>query len=205
MSNETKKYSTIDMPMRVFINAKCDGDMSEVENFDDVWFQYIESISGKELQLKIKDEKEKELLKGKILLAQLAINILSLKSFTSEDEPRRKEVFEILKGLNFHALIPAPDLDDIEKYCEQIEGHIKLAVINLMEMENEEKDKKKKKNASPEIVYTRDMFADNMLEIQSALNIRITEDDSVRMYCRAIVRHAEYRLNLQQKNNKKRI
>ena len=62
MNKETKKYSTIDMPMRVFINAKCDGDMSEVENFDDVWFQYIESISGKELQLKIKDEKEKEKL-----------------------------------------------------------------------------------------------------------------------------------------------
>lgn len=183
------------MPMRVFLNAKCDGDMSEVENFDDVWLEYIECIGGKKMWAQIEETLSKLELTNKILRAQLSINII----LTTNSNEKKAIELEKLKLLNYHISIPAPALDNAELYCKQIEGHVKFDAVKLELLELQKKTTKKEEK---EPVYDRDFFISNMIDVQQGINVKITEDDSVRMYCRAFLKCVAHHEMIEKYNSK---
>lgn len=187
MDNQIK-YSTIDMPLRIFLNAYCDDDYSQVENFDAVYLEYCEAIGGKKLVSKISDQLEYESLKFKVLLAQLCMSVLSLKPLNDEQQQKIDKVFARLKSLNYHLMIPAPDLDNVEEYCKQIEGWVRLDVINLKEMQVELVKKLKSGKAKP----SRTDFTKNLVRISAALKVPLTDQISVREYTQWVLEMEDY-------------
>lgn len=175
------KYSTIDMPMDVFMNAFCDGDLSQVDNFQDVILQYYECSADNEITRVMTDALTYEMDKLKYLTAQSLI--LQLSATYNESK------FEQLKSLNFHLLIPSPSLDNVNEYIEQISGWLKLAYVNLVEAE---RDLNKSQNKGEDIVQDRNYFIDRFLAVETALGIHLTEKDSVRRFCRAMKQLRQY-------------
>lgn len=208
---DIKIYNTLDLPLRVFLNARCDGDFSQVENFDEIFSEYCEAIGGKDLLILLGMYKEAWTLKTKILLAQNMINQLKLTPMSDVQVQLREETFELLKGLNYHVQIAAPALDDIKKYCKQIEGYIKLDVVSLKEVEQEikikeKKGKKKGKDDDDGKLPSRNEYTDTILDINSTLNLNISEENTTRTFCRAYVKYKEHciqLLKLQEKNRRK--
>lgn len=171
-------YSTIDMPMRVFMNA-LEGDKSEVDPiaFDDVLNEFFETVGGRELIRELEDMKQEAMLSAKITMARSLINLINEKSHLTP------ECFEQLKELNYHINLPHANLEDPETYCKQIEGWVKLDIVNLLELQQPEKGKKKK-SAN----LDRNFFADKFLEISSVLKFPFDENMSCRMFCRAMIK-----------------
>ena len=192
MENSKLKYKTIDLPIEVFENALIDGDLSEVEDFESIFDEYCQCVGGEEYKAQIDSLKEVTLLKSKIMLAQ---NIMAMITTVPTDE-----LFEMLKELNYHIAVPAPTLDDIHKYCTQIEPIVRLDAVKLAILEKNMEPKKKKKQK--EIIYTRDYFTDNILDINEVMHYNISKKDSMRTYCRAVVK-CQQRINKMNQQKKK--
>jgi len=181
-------YNSIDMPLRIFLNAYCDEDYSQVENFEAVYLEFVEAIGGKKLADKMEDQKEYEGLKFKVLLVQLCMSILSLKALNDEQQTKLDQVFIRLKSLNYHLMVPAPDLGDVDVYCNQIIGWVRLDVINLKEMQVEMMKKMKKENGKA----TRTDFTRNLVRISAALKVTLTDQISVREYTQWVQEMEDY-------------
>jgi len=180
MGNSKHKYNSIDMPLRVFINAMVDHDYSEIENFEDVFIEYCQSVGGEELAQQMGNIKESNTLRLRISMAQDAIDLLKFEPLNDFQKKERDEIFEELKKLRYHLLIPACDLNDIKKYCSQIEGHVKLEAVRLSFLEAEQQPKKGKQK---EAVYSRDYFVDMLNEMSAIFKIHINDSISLREYC----------------------
>ena len=178
MENSKPKYKTIDLPIEVFENALIDGDLSEVEDFETIFDEYCQCVGGDSYKAQIDSLKEYTLLKSKIMLAQ---NIMAMITTVPTNE-----LFEMLKELNYHITVPAPALEDISKYCAQIEPIVRFDAVKLLIMEKKLEPKKKEKQK--EIVYTRDFFTDNILDINEVMHYNLSKKDSMRTYCRAVVK-----------------
>lgn len=181
-------YNSIDMPLRIFLNAYCDEDYSQVENFEAVYLEFVEAIGGKKLADKMGDQLEYEALKFKVLLVQLCMSILSLKALNDEQQKKLDLVFLRLKSLNYHLMVPSPNLDDVDAYCNQIIGWVRLDVINLKEMQFEMVKKLKKENGKA----TRTDFTRNLVRISAALKVTLTDQISVREYTQWVQEMEDY-------------
>lgn len=182
-----KLYNSLDVPWGVFKSALCEGELSQIEDFEELFMQFNEAIGGKELRKTMKDVVRETLLRTKVNLAYSIANQYELTPIN--------ELFEALKQLNYHLRIPAPNMDDFNAYWKQIEPLVKLDVVRVKEMEA----RKAKQSDGQVVAYTLDYFADMELEIQSALNIKIEDSDATRMYCRAVVKLKKHRDNLTKK------
>lgn len=181
------KYNSLEMPWGVFKRALCTGDTSEIENFEEVFMDFNDSIGGPNLREELSNLKEETVLHTKVTLAFSIMDMLN----REYDE----EKFELLKLLGYHKRIGNVDLNDCKAYCKAIEGYVKLDLVQLKEYEKEAETKPKGKAN-----YTLDYFMDMELEIQSALNIKIEDTSTVRYYCRAVVKYRNY-IDLQNKRN----
>lgn len=170
------------MPMRVFINALCDKDYSEVENFDAVQIEFTESIGGDELKRIIQDKKDIELKKLRYLSALNLIQLLSIRY--SEDN------FNQLKDLDYHAFAAGADLDDYKKYITQIDGWVKRDEMDFRKLADELKAKEA--NQPKQMEYTRDYFASMYIAFMESIKVTLTEETSVRMYCQCAKRYKQY-------------
>ena len=182
------KYTTIDMPLSAFITALCDGDTSMIEDFSEIFMQYCESIGGEELRAQINESKDSTILRTKITLAQMMINQLSYEPLNDRQKEIQNDIFEELKKLNYHLLCAGCDLNDIKQYCKQIEGVVKLDSVTLKLKEIKQEPQKEEK----QIVYTRDYFADMLIEISTAFKVSVDDNISVRQYCRWVVKYKNY-------------
>lgn len=221
MDNTPQKYNSIDMPMSVFMNAFCDGDLSEVENFEDIRIDYTLAIGGNELINSLQDTLSYEKLKMKIQLAKALIASIDLRKYIrgladekvvklesvrllckSFELKSDEQIFDELKSLNYHMMVPGADLENADNYCRQINGWIMNDVVTLSELEKEKKDSNKSQKENR--VQDRNYFTDIFIAINSALHLSINENSSVRMFCRAAVQyinHCERQMALNQKES----
>jgi uncharacterized UPF0160 family protein len=170
------------MPMRVFINALCDQDYSEVENFDAVQIEFTESIGGDELKRIIQEKKDIELKKLRYLSALNLIQLLSIRY--SEDN------FNQLKELDYHAFVPGADLEDYARYITQIDGWVKRDEMDFRKLADEIKANESTQPKPKE--YTRDYFAAMYVAIMDAFKVTLTEETSGRIYCQFVKRYRQY-------------
>jgi hypothetical protein len=188
----SRKYATIDMPMRVFINALCDKDYSEVENFDAVLIEFTESIGGDELKRIIQEKKDIELKKLRYLSALNLIQLLNIRYSESN--------FTQLKDLDYHVFVAGADLEDYEKYISQIDGWVKRDEMDFRKLA----DEMKANEALPkqQVEYTRDYFAAMYLAFMESLKVTLTEETPARIYCQCAKRYKQYCefMNKQQKS-----
>lgn len=216
MGKQPQIYNSLDMPMSVFMNAYCDKDLSNVENFEELRIEYSIAIGGKDLALKVEDSFSYQKLKLKVMTAKALIasydlrkyvrslandNIATkesvdqlLKSFESKSD---EQIFEELKSLRYHTMLPNPDFENLDNYCKQINGWIMNDVVTLKELENE-----LPKQEGETIIQDRNYFTDIFIAINSALHLNINETSSVRMFCRAAVQYINYRERQEALNQK---
>jgi hypothetical protein len=185
-------YNSLDMPFTVFENALVDKDYSQIEDFEKVFTEYCESIGGKEMVLQLRNLKEITLLSSRITLAQQIIAVL-------EAMPT-DEMFELLKDLNYHDMVPAPALNDIDQYIVQVVPWINREGLDLAKLI---RDTKIPEDAE-EFEYTRDYFTDAFIEISSAFNIHLSKSSiTLREYCRWAVKYKRYLQKLETENTAK--
>lgn len=177
------------MPMNVFINALVDGDLSEVENFELIFEDYCECIGGKEVVLSLRNLKEIVQLRNRIKLAENIIEQFNIPATTQIQIQAKAEIFDVLKGLNYHYMVPAPAFDNVEKYIEQIIPFIKREVLDVLKME---RDRKPKEEGGEDKKYSRDYFADLFMEFLIVFKVHVTETISVREFCRLVVKYKNY-------------
>lgn len=181
------------MPMSVFMDAVVDNDVSQIDNFDDVFAEYNESIGGRELELELDRLKREIYLRAKVTLAECLM--FSVQVFDDT------ELFEYLKSLQIHMRLPSVDLENPENYCKQIEGWLKNDISDLLIMETQHQQKQQ--SGTTEFKYTRDYFEEMFIELESVLHVHIDATSTVRRYCKAIVALKRYRETLlkQQREN----
>lgn len=194
MDNQNKKYNSIDMPMSVFMNAFCDGDLSDVEDFEDVKLDFFIACGGKKVLDRVSDMYDYEKLKLKTQLAKALIIVL-------EYNPSEQK-FNELKALNYHMMLPNPPLTDIKKYIEQINGWLMNDIITLAELEAEKQSKDKDKDKT-KVIQDRNYFTDRFLAVNSTLNLNINESSSVRMFARSLVKYEQHNERQEALNNSK--
>ena len=186
--DNAKKYTTLDMPMSVFMNAYCDGDMSEVDNFSDVLIDYHITIGGDELQQDLEKKvktltKENRFLAGKLCVQILKSDVaLELKLKSSED----------LTELGFNSNVEEVTAENLQRYTAHVEGSVNLLGTRI-EMEKLEAEKPEVKQGA--VKQDRNYFTTRMVAINSALNLNISDSSSARMFCCAANQFKIYRLN----------
>lgn len=186
-SIEIIKYNTLDMPFIVFENAIVDKDYSQIEDYDKIFTEYCESIGGKELVLQIRNSKLIVLMDCRIKQAESIIAVLE--AFPTN------EMFELLKDLNYHDMVPSPALNDIEKYIEQVVPWINREGLDLAKLIRDTK----LPEDTEDFEYTRDYFTDAFIEISTAFNIHLSKANlSLREYTRWVVK---YKKHLEQVKN----
>jgi hypothetical protein len=169
------KYSTIDMPLGVFIDAIVDGDLSQISDWDDIYMQYCEAIGGKELKTKLREVTEMSVMKNKIQIAESCVAMLSM----TESE----EVFKILCELYPQSGVTKFSPDAIER----IIAHLKRDVVELGITANEQKVSQNENKD-----YTRDYFTDMLIEISTAFKVNVGQNITLREYCRWVVKYKQY-------------
>lgn len=169
------KYSTIDMPLSVFIDAIVDGDLSQISDWDDIYMQYCEAIGGKELNTKLREVTEMSVMKNKIQIAESCVAMLNMS--------KSEEVFKILCELYPQSGVTKFSEDAIER----IIAHMKRDVVELGISVNEQNVSKEQKAD-----YTRDYFTDMLIEISSAFKVNVGQNISLREYCRWVVKYKQY-------------
>lgn len=172
------------MPMRVFINALCDQDYSEVENFDNIQMEFAESVGGESLKRIITEKGEIECKKARYLCALSLIELLNIRY--------SEKNFEDLKELNYHALIPAPALDNYVKYITQIDGWVKRDEMDFRKLSDENKAKEQEEKKKQAFTYTRDYFASMYVAFMETIKVTLTDETTVRMYCQCAKRYQQY-------------
>ena len=175
------------MPFIVFENAIVDKDYSQIEDYDKIFTEYCESIGGKELVLQIRNSKLIVLMDCRIKQAESIIALLE--AFPTN------EMFELLKDLNYHDMVPSPALNDIEKYIEQVVPWINREGLDLAKLIRDTK----LPEDTEDFEYTRDYFTDAFIEISTAFNIHLSKTNlSLREYTRWVVK---YKKHLEQVKN----
>lgn len=169
------KYSTIDMPLSVFIDAIVDGDLSQISDWDDIYMQYCEAIGGKELNTKLREVTEMSVMKNKIKIAESCVAMLNMSN--------SEEVFKILCELYPQSGVTKFSEDAIER----IIAHMKRDVVELGISVNEQNVSKEQKAD-----YTRDYFTDMLIEISAAFKVNVGQNISLREYCRWVVKYKQY-------------
>lgn len=167
------------MPLRVWIDALVDGNVTQIKDFGDRFSEFCEAIGGRELLVQLDEIIEMTQLRTKIQIAELCINQLRILP--------SKEVFDILYGLGYPSSEMEYSKDIIEKYIEQVLPHIKLDSVDLQVMVN-----RANKTNTDKVAYSRDYFVDMLIEISTAFKIALTDDMSVRTYCRWVVKYKDY-------------
>lgn len=169
------KYSTIDMPLSVFIDAIVDGDLSQISDWDDIYMQYCEAIGGKELNTKLREVTEMSVMKNKIQIAESCVAMLNMSN--------SEEVFKILCELYPQSGVTKFSEDAIER----IIAHMKRDIVELGISVNEQNVSKEQKAD-----YTRDYFTDMLIEISAAFKVNVGQNISLREYCRWVVKYKQY-------------
>lgn len=192
MESATKKYSTLEIPMSVLLNALFDADYSEVENFEELYDEFCEAMGGEKVKKQKKKIKEKTLTRAKVELALSLIDTLL--------ELPDADAFEALKELNYHARVPMADVNDVAKYCTAIRGMVSL---DLTKLQIEEKSEELKADKKELIEPTRDYFANLFFGIRKYLEVTVTEKDTARFFA-ACVRQLDNHLDaLRKQQNQK--
>lgn len=210
MDNTPQKYNSIDMPMSVFMNAYCDGDLSQVENYDDIKLDYQIALGGKALDIQLADSLEYQKLNLKVQLAKALIASLDLRRYVRQliadnaidaksvehitkafELKSDEQIFTELKALRYHIMLPNANMIDSGVYSVQINGWIMNDMVTLSELANEQKNKKKKEEGA-QVIQDRNYFTDRFIAINGSLHLNINETSSVRMFCRAAVQYINY-------------
>lgn len=180
----TPLYDNIDMPLSVWIDALVEGKVDQIKDFSDRFAEFCEAIGGAELVRQLDSIIEMTQLRTKVQIAELCINQLQM--FPN------KAVFDILYGLGYPSSEYEYSPDIIAKYIEQIMPHVKLDTVDLQVMVN------RANKANPnKAAYTRDYFTDMLIEISTAFNLPVREQDlTVRQYCRWVVKYKDHIENL---------
>lgn len=164
------------MPLKVFIDALVDGDTSQIENFEDIYIEFCESIGGKQLEQSLDQNREIVQLRARVIITAKTIEMLMM--FRTED------IFDLLKSFGYHTQdLPFSD-ENIEKLIEQVEPYLKLESVDLQVLQNQ---LPKTKGS-----YTRDYFYSMLVEISTAFKMSVTDDISLRMYCAYVVKYKQY-------------
>jgi hypothetical protein len=155
-----------------------DGDTSRIKNFDDLYSEFCECIGGKELRMKLTDNAEMLQTKTKVMVAEMCMNMLRLRP--------SEAIFNLLRELNYNNGVSEFTEDNCEKLIKQVEPFVKLDAIDLQVMMNHS-DKPTQGGG-----YSRDYFADMLIEMSTAFKLSLTDDMSVRTYCRWVVKYKNY-------------
>lgn len=175
----TRLYDSIDMPLSVWIDALVDGNTDKIKDFGDRFAEFCEAIGGRELMIQLDNIIEMTQLRTKIQIAELCMNQLRI----MPDE----RVFDILYGLGYPSSAFEYSPDIIEKYIAQIMPYVKLDSVDLQVMVN-----RANKGNTNKVSYSRDYFTDMLIEISTAFKVAVTQDMTVRTYCRWVVKYKDY-------------
>lgn len=172
------------MPLRVFIGAIVDGITDQIENFEDIYIEFCESIGGKDLERSLEQNTEIVSLRSRVVVTAKTIEMLLM--FRTED------MFDLLKSFGYHTQDLEFSDENIDKLIGQIEPYLKLESVDLQVLQNQ---LPKTKGS-----YTRDYFYSMLVEMSTAFKMSLTDDMSLRMYCAYVVKYKQYseQINRQQ-------
>ena len=74
------------MPLRVFIDAIVDGNTEDIDNFEDIYIEFCESIGGKQLEQSMDQNKEIVTLRSRVIVTAKTIEMLLMS--------RNKDMFD---------------------------------------------------------------------------------------------------------------
>jgi hypothetical protein len=172
------------MPLRVFIDAIVDGNTEDIDNFEDIYIEFCESIGGKQLEQSMDQNKEIVTLRSRVIVTAKTIEMLLM--------TRSKDMFDLLMSFEYPTQALEFSDENIEKLIMQIEPHLKLESVDLQVLQN----------ALPKTKgsYTRDYFYSMLVEISTAFKMSVTDDISLRMYCAYVVKYKQYAEQLNKQN-----
>lgn len=174
----SRKYTTLDLPLEVFIDALVDGNFFQIDNWEDIYLDYCDIVGGQELVQIIEKQVEINNLEKRVITANCLIDLIE----NSIIEEHNKVFFECLCSLGYESSITEYNKHTFEKYLSQIVPHIKLDAIDAEILRNLIKQPKNENSSK----YTRNYFATMLLDIQQELNVKISMTDSTRMYAIAV-------------------
>jgi hypothetical protein len=172
------------MPLRVFIDAIVDGNTEDIDNFEDIYIEFCESIGGRQLEQSMDQNKEIVTLRSRVIVTAKTIEMLLMS--------RSKDMFDLLMSFEYPTQSLEFSDENIEKLIMQIEPHLKLESVDLQVLQN----------ALPKTKgsYTRDYFYSMLVEISTAFKMSVTDDISLRMYCAYVVKYKQYAEQLNKQN-----
>lgn len=174
LNTSSHKYTTIDLPLSVFIDALVDGDFSKIDCWQDIYLDYCDIVGGRELAMIIEKQFEMAKLESRVTTANCLIGLLEVSIY----KEHKKIIFDCLKSLEYPSSITEYSEDTIQKYFDDIIPYIKLDATDAEIIRNMiTKPKNEDGNK-----YNRNYFASMIVSIQKELNVKVDMKDSTRIY-----------------------
>lgn len=183
-----QKYYTLDLPFGVFKRALIDKDLTQVENFDNIFMDYCISIGGDELSNKLIKEKEITYLEERFVIGSGCISILR----SSIETDKKRFPFNKLKSMRYQHSIDEFSEENCIKLCNQVEGLVKLDGLKIQMKELEKKNDEKQTPVVKKTEYTHDYFARLVAEFMSTIHVTITDETNTRIFCQAANMYKNY-------------